>query len=56
MDDTISPPVVALLRNQTQDNLLEDLSPIGGSSPGKRISHLAANLLTRNQQLILSQK
>lgn len=35
MDDTISPPVVALLRNQSQDNLLEDLSPIGGSSPGK---------------------
>lgn len=40
MDDTISPPVVALLRNQTGDNLLEDLSPVGGSSPGKHESQI----------------
>ena len=35
MDDTISPPVVALLQNQSEDNLLGDLSPIQGS-PGKK--------------------
>ena len=34
MDGVISPPVAALLKNQTQDSLLDDLSPIGGSSPG----------------------
>ena len=42
MDDTISPPVAALLKNQNQDNLLEDLSPIGGSSPGNCQRNVAA--------------
>ena len=34
LDDAISPPVAALLQNQTEDTLLEDLYPSAGSAPG----------------------
>jgi hypothetical protein len=53
VDDAISPPVAALLKNQDQDNLLEDVSPIRGSSPGKFCTHL--NNFKKNLSRVLIQ-